>query len=129
MLRILLWPVDGLTYLIILAHELCHYGAARSFGIPAHMGPAEVSFPTSVPDWQHVIVALAPAVAGILPTTAILFYAFGFAESGWERFWAFELIVLALAWYAGCAYDIWDVLHFGWYGEWPAERIRPRQKD
>jgi len=77
------WLVMALTF----HHEIWHYLAARSLGLPARIDPGVTVYRASA-DWQRVVVLLAPAAVGL-------------ALLPWPLWAAW--------WWAGCLGDFMDV--------------------
>jgi hypothetical protein len=92
-------------YWLAWPHEIWHYLAARLLGLPAQLVPGATLYRPSA-RWQRILVLLAPAVAGLV-------FPFGYeclraALSG-QAVTAGGLLLMALAWWAGCAGDFIDV--------------------
>lgn len=106
---------------IALAHELCHYLAARLFQMPARLHSYHVTFdPEAAPTWQVVLVLLAPALVGVGAALALTVAAI--ALDKWLIIPA--AFVAAGCWLLTCLSDIHNVMHFLRRGTWPDDLLQ-----
>ncbi|MCI0575929.1 MAG: hypothetical protein L0332_25495 [Chloroflexi bacterium] len=122
--NILLKMMYRATFPICIAHELCHYSVARLLGVRARLFLTEIRVEPGTRNWQLVVIALAPAAAGVGPLFLAAGYTLFVAETWIGRILGLELTVLFLAWLGCCRLDFRGVWHIVRHGRWPPGQSR-----
>ena len=102
----------------MLAHESCHYAAARLFRFPVEFHTFYVTFyPDDPTNWRVIVVILAPALAGGFTTSAM--FVGGVAAQEWSL--SLMPFLIFICWQLTCLSDCLMAYQFLRSGKWPAE--------
>jgi hypothetical protein len=129
--KVLVDVLDTAGYPFLLAHELCHYGAARLLGVRARLQRDRVIH-SGGPTWKMVIITLAPAIVGA-PIVFLLVYFFPYlCVTLSEQVFGLGVIAASVVWVFVGWYDFIEIIYRVRHGRWlyttDYERLpKPRQ--
>lgn len=107
----------------VLAHEVCHYLAARLLGARATLTKNTVFVEPGLPNWKRITIGLAPAGTACLLLVAVGLY-YGLAADNWlERFVTVQVGFIIFLWIGYSLRDFRTVWYILKHGDFPRDQL------
>lgn len=105
----------------LVAHEACHYAAARLLGYRARLRLTRTDVFNETITWRSYVITLAPALVGWLLMIGLV----ALSAALQTVRWALVGLLFNMAWQAFCIRDFFCVWYMAKHGAWPPADVGP----